>query len=329
MPVLSPKVLREIAQIIHRVHTAVAAVVLGKKGAPEEWWAHAVKTGLVEPTATGPGLVEQLHLYGATLAAIEQTDEGHGRSLSEIKDAVAEHGWPRSPGEQAAAEFSARHVAHEIVGLGNKIGAEVGSSLIEADKKLDKKMRSIMRDAIAAKHGDEEAQERMTAAGVKAGAPEELFEDEFRATTREIASDIGHATNDWTRDLQRIAQTEGHRAVEGGLAAAWEAQEDERAANGRTRPVLVYKLPRPGACKHCIRLHLDGDTPRIYTLAELTAHGSNYGRKAAEWEAVVGPVHPWCGCALMKVPATIAMPKSWRSGEAAPTVIGPSGRLVF
>jgi hypothetical protein len=124
------------------------------------------------------------------------------------------------------------------------------------------------------------------------------------------------------------------------MAGRWRAQADadaakaakEAAAAGRPPPapgqVIVFKLPRSGACGHCLDLHLTGGVPRLYTLAHAEANGTNAGRRADDWRFVVGSVHPHCGCSLVRAPGVFTMPKGWTSGQPAPTVIGPGGRLA-
>jgi hypothetical protein len=52
----------------------------------------------------------------------------------------------------------------------------------------------------------------------------------------------------------------------------------------------VYKQPKQGACKHCIRLYLTngvGSEPIIFKLSVLSSNGSNIGRKVDEWKATI------------------------------------------
>ena len=67
------------------------------------------------------------------------------------------------------------------------------------------------------------------------------------------------------------------------------------------KDALVYKDVFPGACRHCIRLYLTdgiGSEPIIFKLSQLRENGTNIGRKAADWKATVGSVHPYCRCQL-------------------------------
>ncbi|RYF12454.1 MAG: hypothetical protein EOO40_01235, partial [Deltaproteobacteria bacterium] len=73
-------------------------------------------------------------------------------------------------------------------------------------------------------------------------------------------------------------------------------------------------------CEACAYLTRGADgAPRIFTLSQLEANGSNYGRKAADLRAVIGPIHPNCQCAVVPVP------KGW--GFDASHELVPDGTL--
>lgn len=65
------------------------------------------------------------------------------------------------------------------------------------------------------------------------------------------------------------------------------------------------KMIWSGNCRHCISLYLTGgigSRPRIFTVAELLANGTNIGRKSKDWKPVLGTVHPFCRCDLRFIP---------------------------
>lgn len=329
---VTPEVARDIAEIIRQYHVGVAAVFAGRAGMSEDDWKLAVALGVVDPNAGEDSIIRDLHVYGALMAHMAQSkaQPRYGTTLDEMRAEIAKNPIPMTTSEHKAAEWSAQKAASLIVGLGNKQGATIGSKLIEADRELDKRLRGVIRDVVSAKFGDADAAARMKELGQAEGLGSEFFDDQFRSTIGRMKSDIGHATKDWARDNQRIAQTESHTALSEGMAERFKAEEDEAAEEAARAPrrLLAYKLPRPDACKHCLRLHLDGGVPRIYYLDEIEGNGTNHGRRAADWLIVIGSTHPWCSCSLLQVPALLEMPKSWRSGEAAPSVIGPGGRLA-
>jgi len=67
------------------------------------------------------------------------------------------------------------------------------------------------------------------------------------------------------------------------------------------KDIVVYKkvVNDDRLCKWCNRFyqHADG-SPILYTLAELQANGSNYGKPKSEWKPVLGKTHPFCRCQL-------------------------------
>lgn len=117
-----------------------------------------------------------------------------------------------------------------------------------------------------------------------------------RDSVKNIVLEIGNKTKDWGRNLGRIAETEMQNAFEAGRA------EEIRQKGGND--ALVYKDVFAGACRHCIRLYLTngiGSQPIIFKLSKLVANGSNVGRKANDWKAVVGAMHPYCRCLINNV----------------------------
>jgi hypothetical protein len=89
--------------------------------------------------------------------------------------------------------------------------------------------------------------------------------------------------------VDRFMQTELAKYFQSGQSA--EIADDEE----------IYKIPRPQACQHCMRLHLDQDgRPKVYKLRDVRGN-TNVGKKAGQWEFVLGPVHPHCYCVLFTV----------------------------
>lgn len=329
--IITPKVARDLAKIIHDHHAAIAALLYGKDAVAPEEWKTAVGLGLVDPDDP-KGLAGELHTFGAILAHMEQAKhhERYGTTLEELKAEIEENLVPQTETEHQAAQFMLDKGAQYIVGLGNKNGHVLISKLQEQDDDLAARMRGAIKDVIAAKFGDNDAQERLKKLGADQGLGEEFYEGAFRETVGGMVSDVGHATKDWARDIKRIVQTESHSAIQEGMRESWEAQEEKRAEEHGEPPkkLLAFKLTRGDACSHCDRLHTQDGAPRIYYLDEITGNGTNVGRKAHEWKVVVGATHPHCYCTLHKVPRMLEMPPSWRSGDAAPSVIGPGGAIM-
>jgi hypothetical protein len=67
------------------------------------------------------------------------------------------------------------------------------------------------------------------------------------------------------------------------------------------KDVIVYKkvVNDDRLCRWCDRFYRNEDgSPILYTLAELQANGSNYGKPKSEWKPVLGKTHPFCRCQL-------------------------------
>ena len=335
---LTPELIQEIVKIIHDHHVGVAANLYGRDAVTAEQWEVAKRLGLVTGDDWEP-VFEGLHDFGMLLAHLDQQVERHAIAGEEMsweafKAHVAKHPVPRTQQEYFSAEWNKRHGARLITDLGAKAAAQTAEILEAEAAQTGARARDIFRDITSARFGDVEAQQRLKQHGIDQGLSDDFFDNTFRATNRRIASDMGHALDDWTRDMQRVATTEGHSAINGGIATSFEDQaaQEAKRANKPVARILAFKLPRPDACQHCIRLHVDGgDNPRLYWLDEIQANGSNRGRKAADWRIVIPTTHPWCGCTLHRVPQIFvkritAIP-GWRSGQSAPSVIGPGGSI--
>jgi len=176
---------------------------------------------------------------------------------------------PLSEKEKAALNSVKLESAKHIKGLGNRWNDQTQSILIEADKKKRKELERVITDK----------------------TKEAIVN---RSTVQEFASDLGHATGQWSRDLIRNSQYILHDAHEQGSA-----HEAERLNGGDAK---VYKRVYTGACKHCERLFLTngiGSKPIVFTLSKLRDNGSNIGKKVDQWQATISPVHPYCRCELV------------------------------
>lgn len=123
------------------------------------------------------------------------------------------------------------------------------------------------------------------------------------AGAEEVVVRVRKAAAELRRDWLRVVHTELHNAAEEAKAVAMAHRDPGRDPK-------VFKRPRADACAFCRMLFLkpDGVTPRVFRLSALLANGSNAGRRAGrptrsgksrtEWKAVVGAVHPFCGCEL-------------------------------
>ena len=121
---------------------------------------------------------------------------------------------------------------------------------------------------------------------------------EERKSIRAIANEISLKTGDWSRNFDRIIVTASQSAFEQGRASEIERRSIDSDP-------LVYKEVRQGACSWCIKLYLTngfGSEPKIFTLSQLRANGSNIGRKQADWLPTIAPIHPFCRCVIRSKP---------------------------
>ncbi len=172
--------------------------------------------------------------------------------------------------ERSAIRATQDHVGNLITGLGTKVLGVFDATAHAEDQKLRRDYQSIVQEVVATGLAKRE--------GLKV-----------------IAASMRKATDDAQRDWERTAYTEINNATEEGKAHSIAS----RVPKG-TDP-MVFKRPRPDACRFCVLLYLDGKRPRLFRLSELSANGTNYQRRAGrptpggtEWKAVVGSTHPWC-----------------------------------
>jgi hypothetical protein len=263
--------LQEIRQIIADHHEALIVDVLGPEAVTPEQLKRLVDGGLVGPQgAVQVDNAMDAYVFGQLLALAEQKKSAHW-TLQQLHAHLRKEPVPLTQGELHALTLARERAGQYIRGLGNTVSTDTGVLLIEADAQLRNRMRAEVRSQV----------EQNVAR---------------RETARQLRSNLGWATQDWTRDWDRIARTEQQAALREGQADAYRKKYGS--------DVLVARTPQPDACQHCKRLHLGPDgQPRIFPLSVLTQHGTNVGRKAADWQAVVGPIHSNCACTTVRVPA--------------------------
>lgn len=272
-PLLTATQIHELAERIRDYHNAIVLSGVGPAALPPAEVERLITMKILPPEARS--VITDAYLYGALLAELRTLRPRTARrsfSYDDFVKRVMKRPPPLTDHEQAAMTLAQMNAATYVRGLGNKVAADFTTTAIEADRRLAAKYRGVIKDAVS------EGVER-------------------RKTVRQIASDIGTRTNDWARDIRRIAATEKQRAMQEGFK--------NRLLEREGGDPLVAKLPSPDACEHCVRLHLTagkGSKPRIFKLSALEQNGSNVGRKTDQWRAVVGPVHPWCACELIHVP---------------------------
>lgn len=279
--------LHEIRQIIADYHNAFVVNVISPDVVEAGVLERLKALGLVN---TKFNVIEDSYLMGQILAAVEDPKLAK-LDYSQFKAYVQRNPVPLTPMERRAVQIAQHQAAQYAVGLGKRVDLEIGQTALTDDAELARKMRDTIRTATA------ESLER-------------------RETAQQLKSKLGNATGDWARDWDRIAITEMHTARQKGTA--------DHYAKKYGPGVLVAKRPMPDACDHCKRLYLGPDGhPRIFKLSQLEANGTNVKKKAGDWRAVLGSVHPWCRC------ETIRIPEGWGFSEEGALVPGGTGGVRY
>lgn len=285
LSLLTPDQLERLKAIIRDHHTAFAVQAIGPEVASRAELKRLLDIGALPPdleyvikpnVQSEHGLIrftDTAYSYGRMLSNIEQRKAVRKMRLEQFERHAKEQA-PLSNVEQHAMAWARTNAAQYIRGAGDRFAMEAGVIIMDAD-----------------------AEQRRRYIGAVAEEVEDAIDK--RESWRKLASNIGHRTQDWSRDMQRLAATESQWAMQEGQAHA--------IARGRDpEEIYVYKQPSPDACPDCVRLHLTagpGSTPKIFKLSEIQSNGTNVGKKRRDWKAVVGPTHPWCGCDLNEVPA--------------------------
>lgn len=283
MALLTDEQLHQIRELIRAHHSAFVVNTVGPEAVSPEVLEDLQARGLIDVEIA---TIEDAYLYGQALAAASDPNVAN-MSLEEFKGYIRENPVPLSDAESRAVDIAKHQAAQFAVGLGNRIDQQTGQILIEADAELRAQRREEIRTATA----------------------EAIAK---RKSIKQLVSDLKWKTKEWARDWDRIAVTEKHTAMQRGVADSYL----KHFGDG----VRVAKRPTPDACAKCKQLHLSPDgQPRIFKLRDLEKNGTNYGRKARDWLPVVGGVHPWCQCQIVRIP------EGWGFDEAGDLV--PGGEL--
>jgi len=277
---LSPEQLQEIRQIIEDHHDAFIVNALGEEGVSKEVLQHLKDKGLVDVSVES---IQDAYLYGQLVGQLQSLQVSN-MSYDQFRSHIAKNPVPLSDNEKHAVQMAIFNAGQYCQGLGNTVSLDTGAIIIEGDAKLRAELESEIRTTTA----------------------ENIAR---RETVKQLKTDLGWASKDWERDWDRIARTEKQTAMQTGVADSYRKEYGSG--------VRVAKIPMPDACPHCNRLHIGPDgQPRIFTLSTLENNGTNVGRKAADWRAVIGTVHPNCQCQMIRVP------EGWGFSEEGEVVPG-------
>lgn len=216
------------------------------------------------------GIIEQAYLFGLLAEALgdeRAKNMGYKQFQKFIKSGQFV---PLTEEEQFVLEQVKNQSYNDIGGLGSKIIQGTKNIIVRANLQQQNNIRNIIK--------------RKTASAVK-----------YRKSAAQLASDLGHATQDWERDWLRISYYVLQNAYNYGRARAIFRDYGEDAE--------IYFDVLKGACKHCHELYLtdpnnEESQPKLFKLKDIIANGNNIGRKTADWLPTISPVHPYCRCTV-------------------------------
>jgi hypothetical protein len=216
------------------------------------------------------GIVEQAYMFGLLAEALGDS-RAKKMNYAQFKNFLKSGNFvPLSEEERFALDQVKNRVYTDITGLGSRIAAGTSNIIIRANAKQVDQIRNIVKEK--------------SVDAVK-----------LRKSATQLASDLGHATDDWERDWLRIAYYVLHEAYNYGRARSIFKAHGEDAE--------VYFDVYENACHHCRELYLENSDdldskPKVFKLKDVLANGNNIGRKAADWLPTVSPIHPYCRCTI-------------------------------
>lgn len=217
------------------------------------------------------GIIEQAFLFGILSESLGD-DRAKKMSYKQFLKFIKSGNFvPLTEEEEFALEQIKNRAYTDITGLGNRIVQGTSNVIIRANTKQQNAIRKVIKD---------KAQESV----------------KYRKTAAQLASDLGHATEDWERDWLRISYYVLHEAYNYGRARSIFRSYGEDAE--------VYFDVYKGACKHCRELYLkdpddENSEPIVFKLKEVLENGNNIGRKVSEYLPTISPIHPYCRCTLV------------------------------
>ncbi|MNW28240.1 hypothetical protein D3C74_50620 [compost metagenome] len=272
MDILTEKQLKEIEKIVNS-HVGVMLNISSGKGSPDPNLLR--KLGIPE---NAPSMIQNAFVLGKIVKSMNESELSK-MTFDELKEKVK--AYVLSPVERNSLRYAENNAARYVTSLGqsvvNKVDGAINHSSQQAN--LEVIQQGIIRDKVA----------------------QAILNQN---TKQQLASELGHTLiDDWKRDWQRIAHTEIWNAkLQGEVVAI--LQGEAIYSNTEGGDTQVFRRPSPDACNHCKRLYLesDGVTPKVFSLSELIANGTNVGKKVIDWRPITGTTHPNCTCPIAVLP---------------------------
>lgn len=255
-----------------RAHEDALVLRLAGAGVGESRIQELVDQGLVHPDVRSRSYLERSYRVGRTLEQLAPVSVGKaGReTVAEVLKRAA--GLALDQEDRQALSFVMRRGAQYMRSPADILVGDVTVQLARHERALNEAEISRVQGAVARGYAE-------------------------RKTVAQVARDLREAAEGTrlTNNMDRVARTElvyahNHGAKQALKVAARQAGDDAPR---------VYKMISPFACQHCKRIWGLPGSPKVYTLAEVErndAEGGNFGRRAADWRATTGPIHPNCTC---------------------------------
>lgn len=271
MNIISEQQLQEIVKIISDHVDVLLKIATGTGTASE---ALLKKLGLPKDS---PSLIDDAFILGKVIQMLQENDI-RSMTYDQLKEKAREYAL--SEVERNSLQFSRVNAARYVTGLGQKMSGALLAAINLASQTVNLQVaeRNLIKDKVA----------------------QAILNQQTRG---QLVSELGHATEDWKRDWQRLAHTELWNAkLQGEVITI--LQGGSIYSNTKRGDTNVFRRPAPNACNHCKRLYLDSDgvTPKVFTLSYLIQNGTNVGKKVSDWQPITGTTHPNCTCPIAVLP---------------------------
>lgn len=216
------------------------------------------------------GIIDHAYMFGLLAEALGD-DRAKGMDYKQFQKFIKSGQFvPLTDEEEFVLEQVKTQSYNDITGLGSRIIQGTRNIIVRANLRQQNQIRNIIK--------------KKAVEAVK-----------YRQSAAKMASELGHATEDWERDWLRISYYVLQNAYNYGRARAIFREHGQDAE--------VYFDVLKGACKHCRELYLtdpddENSQPIIFKLKDVIANGNNIGRKAANLLPTVSPIHPYCRCTI-------------------------------
>lgn len=274
MALLTSEQLEKIRQIIRDASIAVAISTSGMEVSDEK-----IKE-LVDQGYLDPNNIENITFdafeFGQLMAKLPESKD---MTFSQFKEYMKKNPIAKTPVEERAILTAETRAGEYCVGLGTRYSGEVTDLGVQINDQFTEAMRQ----------------------GIKEKVSENILK---RESVGKLRTNLRQMSEDWARDWDRIASTETHMAHQQGFF--------EQVVKDHGLEEKMAKMPEPTACPECIKHYTKNGKPIIMTASEWASNGSNnIGRKKADWKPVLGSMHSWCQCTLIRVPSGFAFDDNW------------------